>query len=226
MACLSASSFHTAKTILSHGFLECRAHSKFSKLSVLAPMTFYFLRTHIHDSRSVIRNNSLASEITDSDPANLEFKRHYLPVELLITLQSLRLQTHQIVYRRRIMTTAPLPPPRDFFHSIYNIIDIIRFDYCCHNFSCSILKVDCIPPPLPDETLSFSFPEPFTSYIVDSRPNSLRVDVIESTFWGFKSTASLFMEEVFDSLAYTLGVGHFKGQIGFISDHILISSFS
>jgi hypothetical protein len=119
-------------------------HSKFSKLSVLAPMTFYFLRTYIHDSRSVIRNNCLANEIADSDFANLEFKRHYLPVELLITLQSFRLQTHQIVYRRNHDYGAT-SSAKSFFHSIYNIIDIIRFDYCCHNFSCSILKVDCTP---------------------------------------------------------------------------------
>lgn len=117
-------------------------HSKFSKLSALAPMTFYFLRTYIHDSRSVIRNNSLASDITDSDPANLEIKLHYLPVELLITLQSFRLQTHQIVYRRNHDYGAT-SSAKSFFHSIYNIIDTIGFDYCCHNFSCSILKVDC-----------------------------------------------------------------------------------
>jgi hypothetical protein len=119
-----------------------RVHSGFSKLSTLAPMTFYFLRTHIHDSRSVIRNNPLVSEITDSDPANLEIKLHYLPVELLITLQSFRLQTHQIVYRRNHDYGAT-SSAKSFFHSIYNIIDTIGFDYCCHNFSCSILKVDC-----------------------------------------------------------------------------------
>ena len=121
-----------------------RVHSEFSKLSTLAPMTFYFLRTHIHDSRSVIRNNPLVSEITDSDPANLEIKLHYLLVELLIILQSLRLQTHQIVYRRNHDYGAT-SSAKSFFHSIYNIIGIIRFDYCCHNFSCSILKVDCTP---------------------------------------------------------------------------------
>src|SRR3712207_8239049 len=48
--------------------------------------------------------------------------------------------------------------------------------------------------PLPVETLSFSFPDPFTSYIVDSSPNPLRVDVIESTFSGFRTIANLFME--------------------------------
>jgi hypothetical protein len=36
---------------------------------------------------------------------------------------------------------------------------------------------------------------------VDSRPNALRVDVIESTFSGFRTTASLFMEVVFDLLS-------------------------
>src|SRR5918996_605340 len=84
------------------------------------------------------------------------------------------------------MTTAPLPPPRAFF--ILSTISLTLSD----------LTIVAIP--LPDETLSFSFPEPFTSYIVDSRPNALRVDVIESTFSGFRSTASLFMEEVFDLL--------------------------
>ena len=39
-----------------------------------------------------------------------------------------------------IMATAPLSPPRAFFHSINKNIGI---DYCCHNFSCSICKVDC-----------------------------------------------------------------------------------
>src|SRR3712207_7980311 len=40
-----------------------------------------------------------------------------------------------------------------------------------------VYEVSLVLTPLPVETLSFSFPEPFTSYIVDSRPKVLRVDV-------------------------------------------------
>jgi hypothetical protein len=54
------------------------------------------------------------------------------------------------------------------------------------------------PIPLPDVTLSFS--KPFTSYVVDSRPNDLKGDAIESTFSGFRSTARLFKEELVDVL--------------------------
>src|SRR5215210_3945786 len=98
------------------------------------------------------------------------------------------------------MTTAPLPPPRTFF--ILSMISSTLSELT--TVATTLLVVyerSLVLTPLPVETLSFSFPEPFTSYIVDSRPNPLRVDVIESTFSGFRSTANLFMEEVvFDLL--------------------------
>jgi hypothetical protein len=98
------------------------------------------------------------------------------------------------------MTTAPLPPPRAFF--ILSMISSTLSDLT--TVATTLLVVyerSLVLTPLPVETLSFSFPEPFTSYIVDSGPNDLRVEVIESTFSGYRSTANLFIEEaVFDLL--------------------------
>jgi hypothetical protein len=55
-----------------------------------------------------------------------------------------------------------------------------------------------VPIHLPGVTLSFS--KPFTSHIVDSRPNDVKGEAIESTFSGFRSTATFFKQELVDLL--------------------------
>src|SRR5919205_3191936 len=91
------------------------------------------------------------------------------------------------------MTTAPLSPPRAFFILSRTSLTTSEFTTVATTFLVVYAR-SIVPIPLPEVTLSFFLPEPFTSYIVDSRPNPLRADVIESTYSGFRRTASLFIE--------------------------------
>ena len=84
------------------------------------------------------------------------------------------------------MTTAPLPRPRAFFILSTTSLTTSELTTVATTFLV-VYGRSILPTPLPDVTLSFSFPEPFTSYIVDSRANALRVDVIGIHFLALEA---------------------------------------
>ena len=84
------------------------------------------------------------------------------------------------------MTTAPLPRPRAFFILSTTSLTASELTTVATTFLV-VYGRSILPTPLPDVTLSFSFPEPFTSYIFDSRANALRVDVIGIHFLALEA---------------------------------------
>ena len=150
------------------------------------------------------------TSVGDNDHANLQIKPHHVHPDLLTMLDLYYRCTRSST--AEIMTTAPLPPARAFFILSRTSLTLSELTTIATTFLVVYAR-SVVPTPLPDETLSFSFPEPFTSYIVDSRPNALRVDVIESTFSDFRTTASLFREVVFDLLPAVCEYVTSKGKV-------------